>query len=143
MEPEREELTWTCHPARHRWIVAVLVALLVLGLCAGVLASFRDPFLAGLSLVILAASLAPFYLPTRYRMSEDGIEIESIFGARKKAWDLYRRFTVDRHGILLSPFDRPSRLDRFHGLNIRFDAPDRERVIGYVERKIAENVRET
>jgi hypothetical protein len=60
-------------------------------------------------------------------------------GSRDKPWDLIRRWQADRHGVLLSPFDQPSRLDRFHGLNLRFDAPDRERVLGFIRRRFDRN----
>jgi hypothetical protein len=93
--------------------------------------------------VVLTGSLAPYYLPTRYRMTEDSVSFRTFFGrGKEKPWDLFRRFQVDRHGALLSPFDNPSRLDRYHGLNLRFDEGDRERVLDYLTRRFSTNDRE-
>jgi hypothetical protein len=135
VETTPENLAWTCHPVRRRPIAGLLAALVVALLTAGVWTWFEDPWLTSLGVAILAFSLSPFYLPTRYLIAQDSVTIRATFGERKKNLDLYRRFHADRYGALLSPFDRPSRLDRFHGLNLRFDAPDRERVIDYLKRR--------
>jgi hypothetical protein len=135
VESSPETLAWTCHPARRRPVAGLLAALVVALLIAGVWTWFHDPWLTALGVAFLGFSLSPFYLPTRYLIAQDSVTIRATFGERKKNLDLYRRFHADRHGALLSPFDRPSRLDRFHGLNLRFDAPDRERVLDYLRRR--------
>lgn len=133
---EADRVEWVCHPARHRPVAAVLVTACV-ALLVGVVAwRFADAFLAALAALILGFSLAPFYLPTRYRITQDTVSIRTVFGSREKPWDLFRRWEVDRHGALLSPFDRPSRLDRRQGLYLRFDEPDRERVVACLGRRL-------
>ena len=117
----------------------MILTLFLLLLVVGIHASFMDGYLTGLSVLILLGSLAPFYFPTSYRMTEDGISIRTVTGSREKTWDLYRRWQADRYGVLLSPFDRPSRLDRFHGLNLRFDTLDRERVLDFIRRRFDTN----
>ncbi|MEN8152143.1 MAG: hypothetical protein ABFS86_20165 [Planctomycetota bacterium] len=142
-ETDRAEiLEWTCHPVRHRPGTGVLVAALILLFTAGAQLSFGDRILTILSLVVLTLSVSPFYLPTRYRIADDKISIRSTFGRKEKSLKLFRRLAVDRRGVLLSPFDRPSRLDRFHGLNLRFDSADRERVLEFLERRLGADERE-
>ncbi len=138
-EEGSSEIEWVCHPMRNRPRAAVILTLFLLFLFVGIQLSFKEALLTGLSVVILLGSLAPFYLPTKYRMTEDTISIRTVAGAREKPWDLYRRWQADRHGVLLSPFDRPSRLDRFHGLNLRFDSMDRERVLDFIRRRFDRN----
>jgi hypothetical protein len=134
-ENNQETIAWTCHPARQRPLAGLLAACVVALLLTGIWHWFHDLWLTGLGVLILGFSLSPFYLPTRYLIAQDSVTIRATLGERRKNLDLYRRFHADRYGALLSPFDRPSRLDRFHGLNLRFDAPDRERVIGYLKRR--------
>jgi hypothetical protein len=142
-EPESPEvLEWTCHPVRHRPLTGVAVGLLVLLLTAGAHLSFGDRTLTALSLVVLTVSVSPFYLPTRYRIADDKVSIRSTLGRKEKSLELYRRLAADHRGVLLSPFDRPSRLDRFHGLNLRFDSADRERVLEFLGRRLADHDRE-
>ncbi len=117
----------------------MILTLFLLLLLTGIYASFMDVFLTGLAVLILLGSLAPFYFPTSYRMTEDGISIRTATGSREKTWGLYRRYEADRYGVLLSPFDTPSRLDRFHGLNLRFDTLDRERVLDFIRQRFDRN----
>lgn len=137
-----ETLEWTCHPVRYRPMTGILVAMVVLLFTAGAHLSFGDRFLTIVSLVVLTLSVSPFYLPTFYRIADDKASIRSIFGRKMKSLKLFRRLAADHHGVLLSPFDRPSRLDRFHGLNLRFDSVDRERVLEFLGRRLADNERE-
>jgi hypothetical protein len=133
------EIEWRCHPARRRPRVAVILSLFLLVLFAGIHASFHDWFLTGLAMLIMLGSLSPFYFPTSYRMTEDSVFIRTVMGSREKSLDRYRRWQADRHGVLLSPFDKPSRLDRFHGLNLRFDSMDRERVLDFIRHRFDRN----
>lgn len=136
------EIEWTCQPARSRPVAALLAGLFVVGFVALVQYGFQDPVMTVFSAVVLAFSVAPFYLPTSYAIAEDTVTVRTPFSRKEKRFTLFRRFQADRHGALLSPFDRPSRLDRFHGLNLRFEARDRDRIIGYLEDRFASNDRQ-
>ena len=141
MAENEETFDWTSHPVRERPTTGILVGGILIVLFVGAQLSFHDPVLTGICVVVLSLSVAPFYLPTRYRIADDKVSIRSTFGRKEKSLKLYRRLVADRYGALLSPFDRPSRLDRFHGLNLRFDSADRERVLEFLRRRIAPNER--
>jgi len=142
MNEPADTLEWTCHPVRDRPLAGVLVLGVIFVLSAGAQLSFHETTLTVVCVVVLWLSVAPFYLPTRYRIADDKVSIRGTFGRKEKSLKLYRRIAADRYGALLSPFDRPSRLDRFHGLNLRFDSADRERVLEFLERRVALDERE-
>ena len=142
MSEDAETLSWQCQPVRERPVAGLLVGLLIIILCVGAQMSFKDPILTVLSVVVLTVSVAPFYLPTRYSIADDKVSIRGVFGRKEKSLKLYRRIAADHRGALLSPFDRPSRLDKFHGLNLRFDSADRERVLDYLGRRFTDHDRE-
>lgn len=130
------ELCWTAHPAKKRpRDVALVVA--VLFLTAGaVLTSFESVFFTFLAVVIVVVSVGQFLFPTRYRLDDRGIE-ERRFGlARRRAWGDLRRVQVGKDAALVSPFSRPSWLDRYRGFWLLFDGADREAVIGELRRRI-------
>ena len=135
MDPEAG-IAWTSHPIRHRPWTGLGLTLFVFLLIIGVQASFHDPLMTVLSAIVLALSLTPFYLPTYYRLTQDDVSIRTPFRSRKKSWDIFRRWEADRRGVLISPFDSPSRLDRLHGLNLMIDAPDRDRVLDYLRQRL-------
>ena len=116
--------------------MAVLVGLFVVGLAVAVQLSWKEWYITVIAAMFLWASVSPFYLPTRYEMDEDRIRIRTTWSRKEKPWSRYRRAAADARGALLSPFERRSRLDRFHGLNLRYDEKDRERVLGYLGSRV-------
>ena len=142
-EPDEGEVVeWTCHPMRRRpWVtIAVTLFIIVMGLVV-YFATFSNAFTV-LTLVILYASLAKFYFPTRYRMSERGIQVKTMTQTLVKNWSMYRSFYPDKNGVLLSPFTRPTRLENFRGLYVMYDK-NRDEVVEFVRRYVGKKAVKT
>ena len=119
--PGRQDpLDWTAHPLRDEpaWKSAALGAAVV-GFSGLAAASLGGAVYGLISLVVLAASTARYLLPTRYVLDDREAAWRQLTWHRR-SWSAFRR--VDRHadGIFLSPFRRPSRLDPFRGVFLRF-----------------------
>ncbi|MEW5876089.1 MAG: hypothetical protein AB1752_13030 [Candidatus Zixiibacteriota bacterium] len=119
-DPARVLLSWRSHPVRQggRRLAIVLGALVVFPVGLGLL---YGPFYSLLALVILGGSLLTYFLPTDYIFYSGGIESRFIGVNRRFTWDQFRSYYPDRHGVLLSPFPKPSRLENFRGVYLRFD----------------------
>lgn len=89
-----------------------------------------------ISLILVGGSILPYFLPTKYVLSEKGISVRSIFTRQNKNWGDYKSFSVDTHGIFLSPFSKPSRLENFRGIYLRFHK-NRDEVVAFVKRMLA------
>ncbi len=137
--PERIE--WEIFPARNPKKVAIALGITL-------------PFLAFVyvtsgfywtlfSAIILAASLAQFWTVTRYTLDEEGVTIKRPLYTIRKPWSHYRRWEVDRNGVFLSPFKKPSRIDAYRGNYLIFGDVDRDKVVAFVrrmmERKSSQN----
>ena len=113
-------LDWTAHPLRDEpaWKSAALGALIV-GFSALAAASLGGAVYGLISLVALAGATVRYLLPTRYLLDDQEASWRQLTW-RRRSWSTFRR--VDRHadGIFLSPFRRPSRLDSFRGVFLRF-----------------------
>ena len=92
----------------------------------------------GIAVVIMLGSLSGFFFPTTYEFYPDKIKVKYILANLEKEWKNYRSFYVDKNGVLLSPFTKPSRLENFRGLYLKFDRGSeiKDRVIDYIESKI-------
>jgi len=119
-------LTWTAHPARRRPDqLALVVAVLLLSAWA-VLVTLESPFLALLAVVFLVLSIGSFLFPTRYQLDERGVAQRRFLGSRFRPWDELRRVQVGPGAALVSPFARPSWMDRHRGFVLYFDGLDAE-----------------
>ena len=96
----------------------------------------RVPTMRTLPVAKLWISVAPVSLPVRFEMDEENVTVATLTTRKVKPWSRFRRAAADHRGAILSPFDHRSRLDRFHGMNLRYDQKDRERVLEYLKSRL-------
>ncbi len=135
-------LSWKCHPATRKPLVTIAVTLFVLLVTAAVFYSTDSRTFAVLTLLIMFGSLAKFYFPTSYTLTDEGIIIKTTTQTLRKEWSLYRSYYPDKNGILLSPFVRPTRLENFRGLYVMFNN-NKDEVIAFVKAHISSETKES
>jgi hypothetical protein len=130
-------IEWTAHPAKRR-PQDVMLALCVVALTAwAVLVGLRSGWLAAIAVVMLVVAIAPFLVPTHYRLDDDGIAERRLFVTRARRWSELRRVEVGRGAALVSPYAHARWLDRYRGLVIYFDGAEREEVVRELRARIA------
>lgn len=137
-EQEKVEsaLEWSCHPAKKNMKVTYLVTAFIIILIGVVYyATDYSVLFAGLAVLILFGSLASFYFPTKYRLTENDIIIKTKMQKLSKKWSQYRSYYPDKNGVLLSPFVRPTRMENFRGLYIKFWF-NRDEVVAFVKERL-------
>ncbi len=140
VKPLGMEVRWTAHPAKRRPQDVFLVLAVVLVSMWAVLVTLDSPLLSGLAGVILLVSVAPFLVPTHYLVDDDGVEARRLWTRRRRGWTDLRRVQVGRGAALVSPFARPSWLDRHRGVLLSFDGLDdagRGRVVDELRARVA------
>ena len=131
-EDHEEGLEWRSHPVVEESPVrGVLLSASILGISAAVGLSFGGWGYGLLSFLLLSWALVRFFLPTRYRLDGDGAETSCLGSGRRLPWSGIRRARLDSKGVFLSPFDRPSRLDAYRGIFLRFSG-NRDEVMRFV-----------
>jgi len=128
-------LAWTCHPMKRKPLAAAIATALIILIGVLVYLSTESRMFTVLALVILLLSLAKFYFPTEYRLSDRRIIVKTTTHTLVKEWPLYRSCWPDKNGILLSPFVEQSRLENFRGLFLLFDN-NAEDVTAFVRARI-------
>ena len=128
-------LKWIDHPLRKSRKNLLIVIFFLILAPAVVFFSTKSLFFLLLSIIFLLGSLSTFFLPTTYELSEDGLKVKFFFNTRQAEWGKYRSFYVDKNGVLLSPFEKPSRLENFRGIYLRFNQ-NKDEVINFIKSKI-------
>jgi hypothetical protein len=91
--------------------------------------------------LVMFLSLAAFFSPTWYTLSERGVAVRTLINKYDRPWTNYRSHWPDKHGVLLSPFPYRSRLENFRGLFVRFEG-NRDEVLAFVKRFVPEPERD-
>jgi hypothetical protein len=60
-------------------------------------------FLCVVAAALLAACVGPFFLPTRYRLTRDGVEVVRGLVQRRRRWTEFRAIHRDPEAIVLTP----------------------------------------
>jgi hypothetical protein len=125
-------LLWQVHPlAEAPRMKSLVLTVTVVAVSAAVWVSFQSFGYGFLALAILAGSLSRYFVPTRYRLDDNGVETSHLGVRHRMAWEQVRRVSVGDEGILLSPFASANRLDAFRATLLRFGG-NRESVVRYV-----------
>ena len=117
--------TWRVHPARQRPGRAIL-GLAIIFITAYAIAgwvqdpSWQLPIGLGAAFILLL-SVNRFFLPTTFKIDEDGITANYPLRSQRARWSEIRRFLVGRTGGLLSRRAKASSLDVMSGLQLLFD----------------------
>jgi len=135
-DEEEIRFEWTSHPAKQRPVAAIVVAVFILIVGAGVYSWTFSPLFTAFGIIVLAGSLAGFYFPTTYRFYDSRIDVKYTVTTVKKEWHMFRTYWPDKNGVLLSPFPHRSRLENFRGLYLRYGQADREAILEFVKSKI-------
>ena len=127
--------TWRVHPLRESWMQSTLLLLFLLLLFSGVYWLFQSVFVTLLSTIFVTSSLYRYFVPFRYELYEHELVVTAPFYRLTKSWDAFRSFYVDNNGVLLSPFAKPSRLENFRGVYVRFGA-NRSEALDFIKNRI-------
>lgn len=129
-------LSWTVHPIVENWRKSVLLGLFLALLLFGIYLGFQSIYVALLSGIVLLGSLYKYFLPFHHQCEADRLIITSCCYRLERSWETFRSFYVDANGILLSPFARPTRLENFRGIYVRFGKHTPEEVVDFITSKI-------
>jgi hypothetical protein len=91
-----------------------------------------------IAVLLVWGQVAGFFLPTRYRLTAETVEVRGLVTRREKPWSDFRTYHVDAGGVLLSPFLGPSRLAKFRGLSLQFHG-NRDEVMDFVREAMGED----
>ncbi len=132
-----ESLSWISHPARERPITAVLVSIFIMMVMVVVYYVMdRSLFMMIIAGFIFALSLSTFYFPTTYTIDEKKVTIKYRFSVKERNLSAFRQYYPDSHGVLLSPFLFPSRLENFRGFYLRYGRGNKAEVDAFVKELI-------
>jgi len=129
-------LSWRAWPLAEYPARSALAAFAVAAAAAAIYFLGRSAVLAAVGALALLLSLHGHLLPRHYRLDDDGVSVSAIGIKKRRRWDYFHSYYADRLGVMLSTFSYPSRLDSFRGVNLRFAAGDRDRVVAFVAARL-------
>lgn len=138
-----EPLSWTVHPLVENWKRSALLGIFLCFLFLCIYWGFQSVQLVCLSALFLIGSLYKYYLPFRYQCEADRLIVTACCYRLERTWTTFRSSYVDANGILLSPFAKPTRLENFRGVYVRFGTHPSESVVNFIRARMESAPRES
>lgn len=131
-----QTISWTVHPLVEDWTRSALLGLFLVFLFLGIYWGFSSIPIGLLSSIFLISSLYKYFLPFHHQCEADRLIISTYCYRLTRPWAAFRSFYVDANGVLLSPFARPTRLENFRGVYVRFGKHPPDQVVNFISSKI-------
>lgn len=128
---------WTVHPPKRGGYRRVVFLLAVILVPYGIMKALDSAIWAFFSLVFLLGSLSAYWIPTRFTITDDAIELKRWYWKRRKTFRELGRVELDPNGLFVSPFAERSRLDGHRGM-LLMEPPERDAVLKYIRQRIEE-----
>lgn len=135
-QPATREISWRVHPLVENWKRSILLLFFLMTILIVIYAGFQSFIAVFLSVFFLILPLYPYFLPVQYHIGENDLIVRSLLYKHKRPWSSFRSYYVDKNGVLLSPFVKPSRLENFRGIYVRFGKHPPEDIVNNIDNKI-------
>ena len=130
-----ERISWRSWPLVDDGRRAYALVAIIAGVSLGVGLSFESAPWGLFSAVMLLVFTGRYFVPTTYTLDAGGVRARFLGRETRRAWSGVRALYKHADGVHLSPFARPSRLDPFRGLFLRFTG-NRDEVLAFCERHV-------
>lgn len=132
---DQAPLEWSVRPFKEsvRRTALVIAVIVAVGVLVGLM--FKAAFWGIFSVLILFASLHTYFTRTTYRMDAESVTVKSSMGTAVKKWTTFKRYCVDKRGVTLSPFAKPSRLEPFRSTRLLYGG-NRDEVVAFISKRL-------
>ena len=111
------QLSWVVWEASSNVALGLGTLLLIVALSVAISVSLGSRYYGGMALVVMLLAVLPFFLPTRYLLDEEGVQVRNLMGNRHKPWANLKVYFLDgERGVLLSPVAKYGPVARARGL---------------------------
>lgn len=135
-DKQKEEVffDWKVHLVKEDALYRSVLAVSIVVMAVAVVQIYGGSLFLTIPLtVFLLISVADYFLPIRFRITNRGAYRVSTMGVRFLEWERVKRVYIDDKGIKLSLFQKQTRLEAFRGLFLFF-GKERDGVIKAVRR---------
>ena len=99
-----------------------------------------NPTYALIALVLTILSLTEIFFSFKYMLYDDRLVVDRYFYKIRHEYAYYKKISLDKNGIFLSPYRISSRMESFRGILLRIPADKRNEVFEFLKGKIEANL---
>lgn len=128
-------MEWRITPLKKNLQITTGFFLFIALLIWALQSTFNNWVQTGLLTLVFLLFLWSVIVPTRFVLSDEGIIVDHLAYKRNFSWDQFKKFSTEKNGIFLSPFEKPSRIENFRGIFLIFNN-NKDEVTAFVKKKM-------
>ena len=134
--PHPNEISWCVHPFVENWKRTIFLLLFLSSILVILYIGFQSIVIVFFSALLLIGPLYKYFLPFHYHCTHDSMVVKACCYNIERPWTSFRSNYIDKNGILLSPFSKPTRLENFRGIYIRFGKHPPEEIVNFIQHQL-------
>jgi len=135
-EDNAEMINWRSRPLVDEFLGSLLFVAIFVAVCVGAGVGFGNVGYGVLAAAMLVMGLGRYILTTGFVLDTTGVTISYFGQCRTIPWAEVHSVCVGPKGVFLSPFEKPSRLDSFRGVLLRYSNNNSDEVVEFVRDKV-------
>ena len=100
-----------------------------------------DATYALIALVLTILSLTEIFFSFKYMLYDDRLVVDRYFYKIRHEYAYYKKVSLDKNGIFLSPYRISSRMESFRGILLRIPIDKRNEILEFLKGKIEVNLK--
>jgi len=129
------KIEWHCHLIARDGLKGAIPIIITVLFCICVWGALEAWYWVALSAAVLFFSMFKYYFPVHYMLNDAGVTTRFMGRTKLRPWSDFRNLYMQKYGVFLAPYEKPSRLDAFRGLGL--NCPDnKDEVAAYAMEKL-------
>lgn len=95
-----------------------------------------NPTYALIALILTILSLTEIFFSFKYMLYDDRLVVDRYFYKIRHEYAYYKKVSLDKNGVFLSPYRISTRMESFRGVLLRIPADKRNEVFEFLKGKI-------
>ncbi|MCK4979243.1 MAG: hypothetical protein KAS62_02550 [Candidatus Delongbacteria bacterium] len=95
-----------------------------------------NPTYALIALILTILSLTEIFFTFKYILYENKLVVDRVFYKIRHEYTYYKKVSLDKNGVFLSPYRISSRMETFRGVLLRIPKDKRKEVLEFLKSKI-------
>lgn len=126
---------WKVHFLKKKPLRGILILLVILSIFAFLIFVEKSIIFTILALILIVYPSLKFYLPIKYKIDQDGVQISNMVSNKKYKWNYFNKVDRSNDNIILNPYKEKRFFKRKKEV-VLFNVPEPNKIKEFVESRV-------
>jgi len=128
----KKEYVWQVHFLKKKPVRGILVLIVILSILIFLIFVEKSILFTALALLLVVYPSLKFYLPLKYKIDENGVQISNVINNKKYDWDRFQKVEKSNKNIILNPY-KEKRFFKRKKKVVLFNVPEPDKITNFIK----------